>query len=248
MSELDYHPLFLPEDGISPEGYAPEPIMHIELIRSGHQGEIRIPRTFAPDELTSYEQIAELYGGGLYHVRARRHDGTYYAKRRVHLAGRPKPLDLETGAPAAAVAPAPLAVAPSAPAGMTADPMFALLLSQMQESQRAMTTIMAAAMTALAGRGETAADTMRAVVPLLAPLMTPREQPAPNSAPLREVLEVSKLIRDEARAMDARREDPPPPPDDMAGQIKGIVEAVAPIMLHVASSTSGGGTPTGGGL
>jgi hypothetical protein len=248
MSSLDYHPLFYPEDGVTHDGYEPEPILQIELTRRTARGAERIPRVFDPTEIRSYQEIADMYGGGVYDLVARRPNGTVYTRRLVNLAGNPKPLVAEGVDPSSRAANTPAAPAPASPAlgssSLAGDPIFALLISQMQESQRAMSTIMAAAMTALAGRGESAAETMRTIVPLLAPLMQPPAPAPAQSAPLREVLEVSKLIREEARSQaEQRRESEPVEPDDMAGQIKGIVEAVAPIMLHVASSSSGSGTP-----
>ena len=95
-----------------------------------------------------------------------------------------------------------------------------------------MASVMVAAMTAQGSRGESAADTMKTLLPLLAPLMQPHPPAAPSSTPLREVLEVSKLTREEARSQsEARMASTPPTPDDTAGQIRGIIEAVAPVIL-----------------
>ena len=238
----EYHGLFLPEDGVSADDYEPEPIMQIEVTRRDPSGPKRIPRAFAPGEIPNHQALYDLFGGGVYELLARRSNGQTYAKRLITLAGAPKPilaLDLEQ--------PSPIATTPHAyqqppqqqQGGLTESAMFSLLIANMQESQRAMASVMVAAMTAQGSRGESAADTMKTLLPLLAPLMQPHPPAAPSSTPLREVLEVSKLIREEARSQsEARERATPATPDDTAGQIRGIIEAVAPVILMAGQAAA----------
>lgn len=238
----EYHGLFLPEDGVSADDYEPEPIMQIEVTRRDPSGPKRIPRAFAPGEIPNHQALYDLFGGGVYELLARRSNGQTYAKRLITLAGASKPilaLDLEQSSQITTTPHAYQQAPQQQQGGLTESAMFSLLIANMQESQRAMASVMVAAMSAQAGRGESAADTMKTLLPLLAPLMQPHPPAAPSSTPLREVLEVSKLIREEARSQsEARLAATPPTPDDTAGQIRGIIEAVAPVILMAGQAAA----------
>lgn len=128
------HPLFPPKDD-DPDDEAPE-VASLHVTRGGDW----CPRLFDAEELTSLEQLHELFGGGLYELVARGSNGRVSARRRYKLPGAPKPLDGSGGGQAAAPPPNGAPSAPGqAPPGFGQDlgghPSVLALLFQMLQNQ-----------------------------------------------------------------------------------------------------------------
>jgi hypothetical protein len=98
---------FKPTDGVWPEhplfpaegDDVPLPIAFINIYRYEPSGPVQVLRTFRADELTSLEQIANLYGGGMYEIVGRRpskaddsQPGNKVRQQRVRIPGDPLPL------------------------------------------------------------------------------------------------------------------------------------------------------------
>lgn len=146
MSEA--HPLFPVED----DDDEPAEVGWIHVTRN-EGGRVQWARKlYAAKELTSLDQLYELYGGGYYELIARSDDKKRITARITYpLEGRPRPLNSDAAeAPAAPVA-APVAAMPSV------DPNVQLILGMMQQST-AQTTALITAM------GQQTAATMQAIV------------------------------------------------------------------------------------
>lgn len=129
------HPLF-PAEG--PDQDPPE-IISIHIARAGSG---TCPHAWEPDELTSLEQIDEMFGGGTYTLTARDH-AHFSARRTVTLPGPSKPLNLYGDEPPQAAAPQPAPGVPGAPMG---EGILLAVLRMMQEASANQTTMLMAMM------------------------------------------------------------------------------------------------------
>lgn len=136
--EPEAHPLFPAE---SPDDDPPE-VLAIHVRRDGQT----FPRPFGPEELTSYEQIHALWGGGRYELIAR--NGKHITKKyAVVLPGKPKTFvsvseDAEAGAePSQHItipAPPPAAPGESFSAVLPFMQMMAQMMTQQSQQQSQM--------------------------------------------------------------------------------------------------------------
>ena len=103
------HPLFPPTD----EDDDPPEVEYIHVSRFENGRTPWCAHKFAPEELTELEEIADMFGGGMYELIAK-NGPRISAKRRYEIAGRQKPLifgavGTETE-PERTIGPAPAAV------------------------------------------------------------------------------------------------------------------------------------------
>ena len=225
---MDFHNLFQPQtedDEIEPEEVATIGIERLET--AGVFKIATLPAASLPDE----DALYRLVGGGRYRLTARRPGGQIITKRELHFDGPKKPAkppEDEHEAAATEPAPAP-AAAPAAAGGIDQAGLFAMLMANMQKSQDTMTAVLMAALT-----GKTmptppaSADPLQQMSHMMA-LINGMKPPAPAVTPLKEQLEINKMIRDAGRESAALM--PLEAPTDTAGTIKSIIEAVAPVIL-----------------
>ncbi len=258
-----FHPLFEPEDGVSSEDFAPEPFAAILVARLETSGRVRVPRRFSPDELPDLDAVFARFGGGVYELEARRADGTIYARRMRTLPGASKALvDSSTvpDAPAAAAAPTSPERAPlvaggvdGSPLGMLAgrvDPMVLLLLHMSDQQSRNNATMMQTIVAALAGRpvpppppGPDLAGILTGIGSIVGAM-----KPAAPS-PVGEVLQIQKLIREEATAQSdaaTRIADARAPEADTAETVAKVVHTVAPLLSLLPKAPGVPPVPTSG--
>ncbi len=158
MKKLDEaHPLF-PANG--PDDIPPE-VVTIHVVRAPDGTHYR---AFGPEELTSLEQLYEMFGGGHYTLIARNaHHMT--GRVTVNLPGKPKPLnptvveDDEPPAQAPAPAPAQYAPAPS----MGSEGLVLAMMQMMQTQSRNNTELMIAMMNQGNQGAQTHVQTMQAL-------------------------------------------------------------------------------------
>jgi len=81
------HPLFLNENDEEP----PE-VGFIHIIRWENGRKMQVPKAFAAEELTSMDQITEMFGGGSYELIARDFNNRISRRIRTNLPGKSKPL------------------------------------------------------------------------------------------------------------------------------------------------------------
>jgi hypothetical protein len=221
MSEKSFHPLFMPEPGISSPDFKPEPIWRIFVTRLEAMGPVQALRGYLATELTGNESIYAHFGGGTYDLTARREGGSIYAKRQFTIPGDPKPM---VAIPERKEQP-PQALAPvQAPVQQHTDPalaMFGLIMPMMTGMMTTMGTVMAAA---ISGKSESSAEisrtiseSMRVGAEAMAKMIPP---PAPQQSPFqagKEALEFAKLARD------LGAQPKPTPPKETTSEIIGAV-------------------------
>lgn len=240
--DSEYHPLFLPQPG-GREDYEPEAFSRIRIFRAEPAGVVQCPRDYLPEEIADAQALADQFGGGVYELWALHKNGQLYARRTVRLPGAPKPL----GVPAVTHDQAPSVAAPAASAGPglpSMDPLVAFILQstreqaaqmmQLQQAQQTQTlSIMATMIQAMAqmqGNRESPADMLRSFAELTKAQQAPA---APQGASaIRDVLETSRLIREEAER--ARPEPPPPPEPDPTDTVAKLIGAVGPVLMALA--------------
>lgn len=128
-----HHALFRPPQG---QDWQPEKFERIYVSRVRTDGELEeVPKWYSYEELDDLGKLRDMFGGGVYELRAIRYDGTVYRIVRTNrLPGPPKPLyfvpeEEQEEAPELA----PIAPAPS---GGSAD-MIAIFQIMMQQSNQA---------------------------------------------------------------------------------------------------------------
>jgi hypothetical protein len=105
--EIEPHPLFPPKD----DEEDPPEVEAFHVTRLESAGWVYCRKSFAADELTSLEQLFELFGGGQFELVARANN-RITAKRKYSMPGAPKPLN--PGDPASGPVPPQAVAAPVA--------------------------------------------------------------------------------------------------------------------------------------
>jgi len=238
MTEIAFHGLFLPEDGLNPD-FVAEPFAKIFVARYEKNGRVRVPQWFPPEALREPADLFARFGGGTYEVEARRVNGTVYAKRMFSFPGEAKALvdPTESYAPTPTAAPAANgSSAPATPPGL--DPMFAMMMQMQARQQELMLgmfgtlgTVLAAAISGGGSKGSSPAEIMQA----MAAMQTATRPPAPPPpTPLAEVLGLQRAIEEAAtsRTEAARATARSLAPEESTGEtIRAIVEAAGPLLM-----------------
>lgn len=224
---MDYHALFQPQtedDELEAEEVATIGIERLET--AGVFKIATLPGASLPDE----DALYRLVGGGRYRLTARRPGGQIITKRELHFDGPKKPAKPpEDAHEVAATEPAPAQAAAPSTGGIDQAGLFAMLMQNMQKSQDTMTAVLMAALTGKAmATPPVGADPLQQMSHMMA-LINGMKPPAPATTPLKEQLEINKMIRDAGRESAALM--PAEQPQNTAGTIKSIIEAVAPVIL-----------------
>lgn len=224
---MDFHALFQPQtedDELEAEEVATIGIERLET--AGVFKIATLPGASLPDE----DALYRLVGGGRYRLTARRPGGQIITKRELHFDGPKKPAKPpEDAHEPAATEPAPAQAGTPTAGGIDQAGLFAMLMTNMQKSQDTMTQVLMAALTGKAMPTPSATtDPLQQMSHMMA-LINGMKPPAPAVTPLKEQLEINKMIRDAGRESAALM--PAEQPTDTAGTIKSIIEAVAPVIL-----------------
>ena len=234
MSERAFHPLFMPEPGISAPDFKPEPIWGIFVVRFEATGPVHALRRYLPTELVGHESIYAIFGGGSYELTARKEGGSIYAKRQFTLPGDSKPMVPQETAKQNAPAQAPQPQ--MAPPIQHADPtvaMLGLIMPMITGMMTTMGTVMAAA---ISGRSESASDvsktiaeSMRSGAEVFSKMMPAPQPPQDPFLAAKNALEFVKLARDAGQQ--PKPLTPKETTSDIIGAISGAVGQFAALAL-----------------